>query len=92
MRLTKKLQKSIVVSIRRNGYINRLAYVQTFCQKLSHAFERVRRYLQHTLSVERDEISTQRQSSQGIINFISCKTSPSIKDDNHGHFNTYTQA
>lgn len=37
--------------------LNRLANVQTYRQKSSHAFARVKRYLQHALPVERDEIS-----------------------------------
>lgn len=87
----KKLQKDRLsrVSTRPHGYINRLANVQTFRQKSSHAFARVKRYLQHTLLAERDEISVHIATIESTdINFAWRKMSRSITDDNRGDFNT----
>lgn len=86
---TKKYRLSRV-STRPHGYINRLANVQTFRQKSSHAFGRVKRYLQHTLLVERDEISVHIATIESTdINFVRRKMSPSITSDNRGDFSTH---
>lgn len=85
------------VSTRPHGYINQLANVQTFRQKSSHAFARVKCYLQHTLLVERDEISVHVATIDSTdINFAWRKMSRSITNDNRGDFSahmyTYSRA
>lgn len=85
-----KKKKKINCPARPHGYINRLANVQTFRQKSSHAFARVKCYLQHTLLVERDEISVHTATIDSTdINFTWRKMSRSITSDNRGDFSIY---